>query len=812
MDNRANQSLRLAARLARYVPLICRVLGVLSLWLALLDFNGANTSGSLLDDSWAEGLGYLLKNHFQAGADYLFTYGPLGYFTTWAYDPDLYWYKFAWELGVKFAYALTLMALLGHFPSRLAKFLGWAGFLLAAELIFTIPDTSYLFFLAALAVLLVRSGIDFRQPATMAALALIALVALTKFTCFLYALAALSALTWLGLATRQGWKAFWPFLSFLGLLIPLWAALGQRVANLPGFVYGSFQISIGYIEGMALMGDDAEIRWALGVLLTLAGALCTFRPVRPVNPRQIACATLIGLGLFLQWKHGFVRHDANHACTFFSFAVLVPFLFPAAFPTYHWWRGLRSVLLPLAVLLAVLGMTADLRALAIPYPANPLDVIGQACARVLVNAGKVCSPYERQRLLDDDRTRVAARYDLPRIRAEVGRATVDMISYEQSLLLWNRLNWHPRPVLQSYSAYNSFLLRANASYFQGAKAPEYVLFKFEPIDRRLPTLEDGPALLAVLHRYQPILMEKTYVLLKRRADSSPVSESPRFVQEKVVGVNEEVSLKDAGPGPHRVTINLPPTFEGRLRSFLYKPRPLFIRLKMADGRPLVYRFIPAMTKAGFLIDPLATTNAELIQLYGASPGRRVVSFSIVADRKARHDYRPEFRVTLESLPGLCQPLPADEANRLRFPSFRTFPAEVDTAAPVWIGESEGQDVVLVHPDGALKFPVPTGARQITGRFGIVRYAYETGKTDGVLFVVEYVPEVGPAQVLFQRHLDPVACAEDRGMQTLDVRLPEGVRGTVVLKTTNLPGKNTDWDWAYWSGIEIKTSVALDPTR
>jgi hypothetical protein len=114
-----------------------------------------------------------------------------------------------------------------------------------------------------------------------------------------------------------------------------------------------------------------------------------------------------------------------------------------------------------------------------------------------------------------------------------------------------------------------------------------------------------------------------------------------------------------------------------------------------------------------------------------------------------------------------------------------------------------RQVLLTHPDGQVTFERPVGARQVSGQYGIVPKAYEDGSTDGVDFVVEYVPAKGSPTVLFEKCLDPKNKPEDRGMHRLEVALPASSEGCVVLRTRNLPGKNTDWDWSYWTGVEIK---------
>src|SRR5262249_35254198 len=65
-------------------------------------------------------LGHFLKHRSQAGVDYVWSYGPLGYFTTAAFDPDLFAARVAWELVVKLALAWLLLRLADGVPGR-----GW---------------------------------------------------------------------------------------------------------------------------------------------------------------------------------------------------------------------------------------------------------------------------------------------------------------------------------------------------------------------------------------------------------------------------------------------------------------------------------------------------------------------------------------------------------------------------------------------------------------------------------------------------------------------------------------------------------------
>ena len=74
-------------------------------WIALPRPSG---HGRRQDPSWELALAHFLRNKFQAGIDYIYTYGPLGYVLTATYDRSLYWLKYGWELSIKLLFVVVL--------------------------------------------------------------------------------------------------------------------------------------------------------------------------------------------------------------------------------------------------------------------------------------------------------------------------------------------------------------------------------------------------------------------------------------------------------------------------------------------------------------------------------------------------------------------------------------------------------------------------------------------------------------------------------------------------------------------------------
>src|SRR5262249_40826447 len=235
---------------------------------------------------------------------------------------------------------------------------------------------------------------------------------------------------------------------------------------------------------------------------------------------------------------------------------------------------------------------------------HPRYLVAKAAAAVDRNLDILRDPGGWRNGLHQERARLAGAYALPRIKACVRDAPVDLISYEQGLVFLNQFHWRPRPVFQSYTAYTPYLLSANARFFQGPKAPAYLIFKFQAIDNRLPTLEDGEALIRILHSYRPVFVEKGYLLLQRKplAPAGPPV-AKRLLREGMIEFDQDVFLGE-GNEPKVLTLRVKPSRRGRLKKHLYKPAPLLIQLRTGDDQYYTYRLIPDMARTGFLINPL----------------------------------------------------------------------------------------------------------------------------------------------------------------------------------------------------------------
>jgi hypothetical protein len=669
---------------------------------------------------------------------------------------------------------------------------------LLAHQIITMPDVVCLFVILGQCVLLVDAPNDHGWLRAVGAAVIVALLALTKFTLLMYAAVAIGVAAIYLIVRGERVTGLAAIGGFGVALAVFFAVLGQSPANLPGYLYGSWQVASGYTEAMAIDGSPVEI-WLAAALVAFLAA-CLIGSSQSLRRGKLATLTVLILAaLFLMWKNGFVRHD-HHSFGFFALCFLLVIVIPAVSPTHNRRAPWRFAMLTAVCVLSIIGMEMALTTLDPTRNHNPLVRLAEAAGHAQIAAESVAHPWRTKARLDQDFSELAAAYEIPRIKAAVRDRPIDIIAHQQALVLINGLNWRPRPAFQSYYTYTPHLSALNAQFFRAPGGPDFVIFRFETIDQRLPTLDDGAVLFELCRHYRPVLIEKGYLLLQRIPAPVPPSDIESAVCEREITLNEMVFLAE---DPTKVSFEMRLTKRGRLLNLVHKLPPLHLNFLMEEGCVRSYRFVPGMAATGVLVNPLLETNHDFVGLFGGRGGRQVKAFWITLAPEHEGYYQTCLRMRLQTLPQLIEPrMTAAELDQIRYPKFQAFPNEVRSGSFVTVEGNGKDDVVIVHSPGEMTFAIPLGARRLTGRFGIMPAAYEQGDTDGVLFAVDYFPPGGRVQTLYQRYLDPRAEPEDRGMQRLNVRLPPSGLGHLKLRTANLIDRSSSWDWSYWSEIQL----------
>ena len=216
---------------------------------------------------------------------------------------------------------------------------------------------------------------------------------------------------------------------------------------------------------------------------------------------------------------------------------------------------------------------------------------------------------------------------LPETRRIVGNSTVDCFGFKQVYLLFNDLNYLPRPVFQSFVACNDQLMSLNEGFYLSKAAPQFVLFSLDPVDRKFPPLEDARVLRTLLFNYEPAAVEKEFLLLKRKASDAP---QLTLLQVGTVKPGELMDLRPFGDRDLWMEIKVEPTWAGKVRQLLYRAPTVRLAAYRGAGTPLLLRrrAPPAMLAAGFLASPLLSSTAEVLSLYKGTNITRPGAYSV----------------------------------------------------------------------------------------------------------------------------------------------------------------------------------------
>ncbi|MET1079728.1 MAG: hypothetical protein ABWY06_17090 [Pseudomonas sp.] len=385
-------------------------------------------------------------------------------------------------------------------------------------------------------------------------------------------------------------------LSPLATLLLLWNHADQQLVDLPAYVLTQIPMISGFTEAMSVEGSPTEmLLWGASALALLAALL--FGPLSRSQKGFLAPAFC--LLLLISFKAGFVRHDM-HAVIASDALLLISGFLLLLMPS----RGMFLSLLLLAVCWSRLDEQH-------PHVTAHSHIEGFKTLYL----GSAIAAWQRleqpERLATRYTNTLSAlhtRFNFPKLPG-----SVDIYSVNQAELFASGNRWNPRPIFQSYSVYTPTLQRLNAQHQAAEAAADSILFRMEPIDGRLPALEDGPSWLALFRNYQlSQQLEKGYLQLDKRPTLGAEARLSLGQRRVTLGQVVDVPISDKLV---LVKFDLTPSLYGRIRSLLYKTPPLSIELELSSGEKRSFRFIANMAGEPFLLSPAVFETADFAQLY-----------------------------------------------------------------------------------------------------------------------------------------------------------------------------------------------------
>jgi hypothetical protein len=585
-------------------------------------FPGTAVSAPTIDGSWMQALHVAFEQRWQFGRDIVFTYGPWGFLCGGYYPPTFITSAIVWAiLALVFWWAGWRVAC--HFSGN--KFLSWlwlAGLIGVANISggqsFDVRGVAWVLLLLFLHFFVEERPATARQVLLAIALGLLSLV---KFTSLIEAAIVVGAVAADNVFRQRRFP--WIAVSFAGSILFFWVAAGQQLDLLRPFLLNSRQMTDGYAEAMQLGGTEIRdvifFLFAAAMLVALTGHAAW----RRLGRFGILPATALAAILFLTFEHGYVRCDNIHETTA-ALSLLVAALacLAATWPVLQ--RGKNR--LRLAALLLVAGILFfSSFTLNRWFPQDGLlvqFVRTFSVQNIFVPVKSLADTAQSQKTYDKNLAAIRKQFPIPPIEGEA-----DIYPWNQMALFANGLNYHPRPVIQSYSAYTPELAELNAAWLRSDRAASNILFEILPVNSHFPSLDDGLSWPELLTRYDIADTNGEFLLLKRSAAPRQFHLTP--LKETTVQFGENILLPAATNAPLWAEMEIDKSIPGKIVATFYKPPILRLMVSLRDGRQLYFRLVPGMARGGFILSPLIADKESFLSLASAD-GWRELSGSEVA--------------------------------------------------------------------------------------------------------------------------------------------------------------------------------------
>lgn len=585
----------------------------------------------LLDASYRAVMDLATEQPWQFGNEIVFTHGPYGFLSSTT-APTLS-ATTAWLSLLTLIFALVLLRILTeamscHAGTLLTALMMWtSGTALSSQGVWHPDNGAFEPILALMLFLMmwIRSGPDSRSPwlrrfddiLMHVGVAALALTGLIKHN---YLATSLIAISGMALTSMLRDRRFpWTVVTYFTAMLALWLAAGQAPGNIPGYIRGVWEIVHGF-DAMALNDAPGYRHQAmlLGLGLLLNGLVVVGYFTVAYGRIGLLPTAVWWTFLLIFFKSAVVRHDLHvfTGCT----GLLQSGILTAAITVFRTPPLVRhSRLLGAMGVLALVVGTAIASAItheAVLLNRSMVDAFPERLVAPILRTPQHLA-LVKQALLHRESYKAEYQHARQSMREQHPlpplSGTVDIYNHEQALVAAYSLNYNPRPVFQSYSAYTPALLALNRDHLTGPQAPDHIIFRMQTVDYRYPSLDDGLSWPELLTRYRPVWSGHDRLVLAR--DNRPRRYRLEPLSVHSLRDGEPLAVPAPAPGTAiwaQVSVRQTPT--DHLRRLLYRSRLLTMTITALHGESQDYRLIGDMSSAGFLLSPCVVTTEDFHQL------------------------------------------------------------------------------------------------------------------------------------------------------------------------------------------------------
>ncbi len=583
--------------------------------------------GNGIDPSWQIALHLALKNHLVFGRDFVFTYGPMGAFFT------------RFPIGVP-AYQFILFDLFIAANAAYIFYSIYSRSLLSVSIRVAIVallvlhgDISLL--LLWMLVYLLFDFLETRRIAVLIdAIVMCSLAFFVKFSTGLVPLIFVSLFLafclWKRILSWQKTGAVAALYVILLVLISI-----AFPTNLLEYIRSGLSIISGYSEGMYLErtapGQMTDLAMGVACMILLALPFFLFIKKFIQDKRSLLLYFMVGVTALVLFKVAFTRlHDSQ----FFSFIIPVAALL-AMFTSIEQKKVFYISLLPIMLLVMIRTFSEE----------NLRDRVASMIRPYLWPAHYIASmdAYDGVRYLGEPDT-----YYIPASYLEkISDKTVDIMPWDIALLGYNKLNYHPRPIPQTYSAYTGYLDQLNADFIE-KKGPEYILINPVSIENRNLLYDESKTKIEMLKYYRSVSADWHHILLERL--KAPVDFEVKSGLEKTHHLMDTIRVKPTD----EIQMAYPEirySLAGKLYKFFFWAPDLSINLTLNDNSTHTFKTpLPIVTSGIILNKYIPKDDQAELQLFFDHLGRlnkqvRSISFST----KSPWAFKNTFKMRIETI-------------------------------------------------------------------------------------------------------------------------------------------------------------------
>lgn len=378
--------------------------------------------------------------------------------------------------------------------------------------------------------------------------------------------------------------------SFLILLL-----LGSLIlsVDLLTYIRGGVEIAAGYNEAMVLNTKEfpqvlvmAVIFFSMFIGYSLYRLLSLIKdPVSLLHFGWIAATS------FVVFKQGYVRAD-GHVLAF-------PQWIGVIFGLGSWYLSAKNYhgLKILSVIALIISISISDDKISESLLPNRISAIASYASDVSLSKEEAQSLYLKKQpgILPQE------------IIKKISGSKVDIFPWDIFHIFSENLNYHPRPVMQSYSAYTPYLDQLNASAFSSSSGPEFIIFRSGAIDERYPWFDESLTKQTIARNFRVVEQKNEWLLLQRLSRELERSRGPAGEERRAFG--EWIKLPESLDLVYgRFAIKY--TLLGSLSKFFYQVTPPRVTLRLEDGKEFSFRAVVPAIKSDVLVSHFVNTSDE----------------------------------------------------------------------------------------------------------------------------------------------------------------------------------------------------------